>query len=157
MAHHGEHWFLLYKEAQTPRLATAQAIDGPWTLLPEPFPCWAENGQFIQIDGQWHLLATLEHHAQGIAKMQGDPNTVEAWTNWGEFQILDTPGVQNFNEAKAANASSLWDGREVDGCWYRIFCSAVESPDSNWGWQIGITRSRDFKTWSFPPQTQTET
>jgi beta-xylosidase len=50
-----ERWYLLNKEAQQLRLATATQLDGDWELLPEPFDVWAENGQFIQIDGTWHI------------------------------------------------------------------------------------------------------
>ena len=108
-----------------PRLATATDLDGPWRQLENPLQCWAENGQFLHIDGQWQLLATILHHEQAIATIDGDSDVENSWTTWQDFRVLDTPVRPGFNDATPANASSLWDGREVDGYWYRVFCAAA--------------------------------
>lgn len=150
VAHHGDDWYLLYKEAQTPRLATAPALTGPWSQLDNPLSCWAENGQFVSIDGRWHLVATLLDHEQGIATQQGQPTDPSAWTDWADFQRLDTPVRLGFNESSPANASALWDGRDVDGYWYRVYCAANRPTNTNWGYQLGVARSRDLVSWQLP-------
>ena len=81
VAHHGDTWYLIYKEAQTPRMAMASDLDGPWQLMDQPFEVWAENGQFLQIDGTWHLLATILNHEQGLTAMTADPNQPGSWTS----------------------------------------------------------------------------
>ena len=150
VARQGDRWYLLYKEAQTPKLATAGHLDGPWCALPSPLSCWAENGQFLQIDGRWRLVATLRDHVQAIGAQHGDPNDPVSWSRWEPFTTIETPVVPGFNRAKPANASSLWDGRQADGHWYRVFCVADEEPERNWGYQLGIARSVDLRTWHLP-------
>ena len=150
LAHHQGMWYCLYKEAQTPRLAKASDIDGPWEQLGNPLSCWAENGQFLQIDGTWHMLATLLEHQQGIAAIDGDPDRAFSWTSWQEFRHIETPIIPGFNEGSAANASSMWGGRALDGYWYRVFCAAQNPPDGNWGYELGIARSTDLVTWEMP-------
>jgi hypothetical protein len=112
--------------------------------------CWAENGQFLHIDGQWHLVATVLHHKQGIAAMTGDPDTPASWCRWEDFRLLDTPIIPGFNESTPANASALWDGRALDGHWYRVFCAAAKAVDGNWGWQLGVVRSKGLGNWIAP-------
>ena len=48
-------------------------------------------------------------------------------------------------------ASFLWDNREADCYWYRGFCANVEPPPGNWGYQLGICRSCDLRSWQMPP------
>ena len=154
LAYDDGHWRLLYKAAQEPRLATAPALDGPWTALPAPAFGWAENGQFVRIDNCWHLLATITDHQQALAALSGlagDGQGVQDWSQWGPWKECRTPLRSGFNSALPANASALWDGREFDGYWYRVFCAADIPPRGNRDYQLGIARSRDLVTWELPP------
>ena len=147
LAQHDNHWYLMYKEGQTPCLATSTQLDGPWQRLPRPFHCWAENVQLINIDETWHALATLEEHHQGLATMLGDPKDPTSWSHWSPFRLLKTPSAP-FNAGMPANASALWDNRSEDGYWYRVFCAHTEKTAHNLGYTLGIARSSDLHDWN---------
>jgi len=147
VAKNGASWYAVYKEAQTPRLATASNLSGPWTQLPDPFSCWAENYQFMKIGGAWHVIATLLDHRQGMAKMVGTGDRPEDWSSWAEFTLFDTPIRQGLNSSMVANASCLLDHRENSGWWYRAFCCSDQPPRGNLGYSLGLARSKDLKDW----------
>jgi len=146
LAYHEGRWFLTYKEAQSPKMAMSEALEGPWSALPPPVDQWMENAQFILHQDQWFLYATLLHHEQGIARMNGDGSRPEDWGNWQSFEKIDTPELPGFNRGIRSNAGSLWDDREISGNWIRTFCSADIPPRSNLDYTLGIENPFSFPT-----------
>ena len=138
LACHDEQWYLTYKEAQSPRMAVADSIEGPWRALPPPVDQWIENAQFIHEEGEWYRYATLLHHDQGIARMNGDGSKQEDWSNWLPFEKIETEEIPGFNRGIRSNAGSLWDDRDASGNWIRVFCSADVPPRSNLDYSLGI-------------------
>ncbi|GEM_PF-2947149 len=138
VACHDGRWYLTYKEAQSPKMAVADSLDGPWAALPPPVDQWIENAQFIRHEGEWVLYATLLHHDQGIARMKGDGSRPEDWQNWEPFQKIETEEIPGFNRGIRSNAGSLWDDRDHSGSWIRVFCSADVPPRSNLDYTLGL-------------------
>ena len=146
LAMHAGRWYLIYKEAQQPRLATAASLEGPWTQLGPPVDQWIENAQLLRIDGHWHLYATLVEHRQGLTRMVGDGSRPEDWSFWEPFRIIDTPSIPGFNRGMPANAGCLWDDSAASGTWLRAFCAAELPAPSNFGYTLGMETDFRFPT-----------
>jgi beta-xylosidase len=156
--------YLLWKEWQTPQLAVADSLDGPWQRLGNPFGTWAENGEFLRIDGRWHVVihARLPEElamspkppGRGfIAPMSGAGREADDWMHWGQFRPLEVPLQQGFNDEGRLNAAFIADWREHDGHFYMIFCARRRGAHGgNMGHAIGIARSADLADWTFPPK-----
>lgn len=140
--------YLVFKRGQLAHVAHAPGLDGPWTLLGPISPRTVENGQLIQIDGTWHLLATtVPLHAPTLYRLGAD------WTQWNEVGELAIP-AQPWNDGdllqhERANAAFLVDDRAVDGSFYVIYAGSteVESFEGRGHARLGIARSSDLITW----------
>ncbi len=144
LAHHQGRWFLTYKEAQSPKMAVADAISGPWEALPPPVDQWIENAQFLRHEDSWYLYATLLHHDQGIARMKQDGSERAHWSDWHPFAKIESEELPGFNRGIRSNAGSLWDDRQFSGNWIRVFCSADVPPRSNLDYSLGIETQFSF-------------
>lgn len=156
VAHEGGKYYLVWKEFQTPKAAWSRSMgaDG-WHRLGKVPPDWFENGEFIKIDNEWHLMCTAGKlrgsHYPALRKMQGTGRKDSDWTRWGEFTKLDIP-VEDFNTDETANAAFLADWREHDGHFYLIYAGRTEG-DSHLGRgnnKLGLARSRDLENWEVP-------
>jgi len=153
-------------------------IDGEWLRPVRAWPGglleWAENCQFIKIDGIWHMIATgrppydtlferltgfirqilhpyVGSHAPYIYTMDGSGACFGHWTRWINKTHLDVPG-EDWNQLMIANSGYLCDWREYDGFFYLFYAGG-----NDW-WQyeerghlkIGVVRSTDLKNWYLP-------
>jgi hypothetical protein len=148
---HSRRWFLVYKERQTPVMAWADELDGPWTRLGSVAGGWFENAQFICLGGIWHLVVTRRDHAPWLRRMKGDPDELASWLCWGE-PISLLPPEEGFNTNERANAASLVDWREWDGYIYLLYAGRTEG-ESHAGrgdCRLALARSRDLNQWELP-------
>jgi hypothetical protein len=161
-------WFYLgYKGKQKFYVTRSRtpALDGQW--LPARRASaggkWAENFQFLNVDGDWHLLATAifpptvrdwgytRYHEPFIYSMAGDPRQFEGWTAWTHMTHLRVP-VEGWDPVMVANSAYLCDWRGHDG-WFYLFYAGC---DDDYHFQkqgyakIGVARSRDLLTWRLP-------
>jgi hypothetical protein len=150
VASHRDMTLLIWKEQQTPQMAVAPRIDGPrWRRLGSPALGWFENGQFLSIDGVWHLLATGEGHRPVLARMRAGPDDPDNWLRWERPTDLAIPR-QAFNTHDVANAAFLADWREIDGHFYLVYAGNTEG-ESHAGRgdnRLGLARSTDLRTWT---------
>lgn len=150
-------YYLVWKAVQTPQIAWSNCMgaDG-WTTLGRPIGSWFENGEFLKIDGRWHMLVTAnppgtKAHLPHLVPMINDGSKVAHWLGWGQMQLLDIP-QEEFNTNRRANASFLADWREHDGYFYLLYAGRTES-ESHLGRgdnKLGLARSKDLKNWTVP-------
>ncbi len=149
--------FLFFKREQRANLAysASGSIDGPWTHLGELQPGNLENCQPILIDGQWHMLGTEIPllHRPVLHRLEGDERDPAAWLTWsliGELEI--EPQSWNdgpFLDHETANAAFLVDRRAEDGYFHLLYAGSTEvtSFNARGHSSLGLSRSRDLKTW----------
>lgn len=143
--------YLVFKRGQAAHIARADMLEGPWTLLGPIAPRNVENGQLIEIDGEWHLLATtVPLHVPTLYRK------VE-WTQWEEVRELAIP-AQAWNDGELlsherANAAFLVDDRERTGYFYTLYAGSTEvtSFEGRGHASLGIARSVDLIEWDVPP------
>ncbi len=141
------------------------SIDGPWKHLGTADVGWAENYQFLRIDGTWHLLVTtIPIHHPTLFKMVGDPKAAASWLHWRKVAQLAVP-AENWNSPsdgpdsspgfthEAANSAYLVDERANDGYFYLFYAGSTElsTHDGRGLAHIGVARSRDLRAWAAPP------
>lgn len=135
------------------------SLDGPWEILGEPSLTFAENFQFLVINGVWHVLTTkIPVHVPTLYKLVGDPSDPQSWLNWkeaGKFEIPQeawntgrTAGITH----ETANSAHLCDARALDGYWYLTFAGSteLETFEGRGHAMIGIARSKNLKKWEVP-------
>jgi hypothetical protein len=158
---HGRRTYLVWKEStpgQSPQMAVANQLGaGRWTRLGRPSDIWFENGQFLRIDGRWHLLVTGPGHLPHLAAMRGSGDSDTDWINWEQFRVLNIPR-QQFNTMDRANAAFLADWRTHDGFYYLIYAGNTEKQThaGRGDNTLGLARSRDLSTWETPPAAISE-
>ena len=156
-------YFLMWKEKQDPRIATARSIAGPWSRIggdgdvefttrsgdtSDSF----ENYQFMEIDGKTHLLATHmgNGHLPFLFELQGSPESTQNWISWKNGYAIELPR-QGFNTDDRANAAVMWDQRDLDGNFYILYAGNEPRTSRDYagrGWnRMGIARSSDLITW----------
>lgn len=130
-----------------------------------PFWGFAENGQFIEIDGRIRMLATARdpegfrcanvftcsHEPFLYDFAEGDGTDVRDWTRWRHKTQLRIP-YEAWNPVMHANTSFLADWRAYDGFFYLSYSGSADS-DSFQGrghGMIGLARSRDLVHWRLP-------
>ena len=182
LAYEDGYFYLCYKGWQKLYVTRSKnkEIDGNWLKPFRAWPGgpfrWAENCQFIKIDGSWYMVATsrppydalFEHlagfirqilhpyvgsHAPYIYSMDGTGADFKDWTRWINKTFIDIPG-EEWNQLMIANSGYLCDWREHDGYYYLFYAGG-----NDW-WQfeerghlkIGVARSKDLMTWSLPSQ-----
>jgi hypothetical protein len=148
------------------RLATLRAIAG--TRL--PYFGFAENYQFIQIDGVWHLLATGRNrmllrrgvvnprsyvytcsHEPFLYTICGQGTQPQDWRQWRHKTPLRIPS-EAWNPMMHANAAFLADWRAYDGFFYLFYAGAADGHQfaGRGHGKIGVARSRDLVHWRVP-------
>ena len=177
LARHGGHFILGWKRVQSfvVTRSLGPELDGRWL---EPLPVtaplkfgpnslshdWAENFQFLEIDGRWHMVATAKapgipfsrhiytgSHESYLYTMDGSGDALEDWTHWRCKRLLEVP-QEDWNQAMHANAGYLADWREHDGHFYLFYAGANdhESFERRGHGKIGVVRSRDLVHWKLP-------
>ncbi|MFO8056409.1 MAG: GH92 family glycosyl hydrolase [bacterium] len=168
--HHG-YYFLGYKGDQTFYVTRSREkkLDGEW-LPPVKVSVdggWAENYQFLKLEGSWRMMATARdpskfwktliggaytgNHEPYLFEMQGDGTRLEHWANWKDRRRLEVP-YEDWNQVMHANSSYLCDFREYDGHFYLFYAGSndSESFQGRGHGKIGVARSRDLITWDTP-------
>jgi hypothetical protein len=140
------------------------SLDGPWTLVGRPaisqFGDTFENYEFVEIDGQWHLVATTNTLDRPyFATLHGAADNPRSWLDWVDGRVLDIP-AEVWNSAlgptsvthEVANAVYLCDARALDGHYYVFYAGSSELTDfGGWGHaKVGIARSTDLVHWQVP-------
>ena len=194
LAKEGDYYYLGYKKNQKFYItrSTNNKLDGSWLKPIQARPGerqslldyiplyytfiggWAENYQFIKIDGRWHLVATgyvgtplekIKHfifgytsgHETFIYDMEegkGGDN-FEDWKLW----LNKTPVVvpdEGWNSVMRSNSGYLCDWREHDGYFYLFYAGAADSKSftGRGHGKIGIIRSKDLRNWELPGSGQ---
>jgi hypothetical protein len=159
--------YLGYKLGQEFHVTRSQnrGIDGKW-LPPQPASAggaWAENYQFIQIDGTWRMIATARDpggdgsggytgsHAPFIYRMEGDGDSLDHWAKWADMTLIEIPG-EDWNTVMHANSAYLCDWRAQDGYFYLFYAGsndAVRFKERGHA-KVGVARSKDLKSWALP-------
>lgn len=143
--------YLVWKEQQTPQLAVAKQLGGPWRRLGRPTSGWFENAQGIQIDDAWQLLVTGPDHLPYLMKMKSSGIDPSHWLEWEEPRRLEIP-EETFNTNNQANAAFLADWRDRDGYFYLLYAGRTEdrSHAGRGNNKLGLARSKDLHTWHVP-------
>ncbi len=142
-----------------------RGIDGQWLppLRASAAGDWAENYQFVQIDGAWRMIATARDprahgdggytggHAPFIYTMDGDGSALEHWSRWVNKTLIEIPG-EDWNTVMRANSAYLCDWRAHDGHFYLFYAGSNDATrfKERGHAKIGVARSSDLKTWSLP-------
>ncbi len=146
---HNNKYYLVWKEFQTPMMAVGEGL-GPegWKRLGTVPGGWFENGEFINIDGKWFLLATERSHLPMLRAIRDDGNADDDWLNLGKFQRLKIP-QQKFNTIEKANCAFLSDRRDQDGYFYLLFSGRNQGfgHEGDAYFKLGISRSKDLVKW----------
>jgi hypothetical protein len=188
LALQGDRFYLGFKKGATVqefRVARSieASIDGRWTdpqkahagegcLLDKLIPIigdtitrWAENYQFIRIDGTWRMIATardparpidfgyMRSHEPFIYRLGGPEDSLESWTNWVDKTQLMVP-YEDWNTLMHANSAYLCDWRDHDGYFYLFYAGTnQETEDGRGHGRIGVVRSKDLADWRLPGDT----
>lgn len=167
---HGR-FVLGYKAWQVFYVSESPSLEGPWSEPIRAWPGgefdWAENYQFIMIDGVWRMVATARppagwpkpsfinayvgQHEPFIYTIDGDGSELLHWARWTEKKHLEVP-TEAWNQIMHANSTTLLDLREEDGYVYLFYAGANdgEAFDGRGHGKIGVARSRDFVVWDVP-------
>jgi len=168
------YFFLGYKRGQMFYVSRSlnKQLDGQWLpgiyAAPGGLFDWAENYQFIKIDGVWHMVATSKDellsegggneytagHAPYIYQVSGNGETLAEWSRWTNKRRLEVP-QENWNQMMYANCGFLCDWREYDGYFYLFYAGANDSVSfqGRGHGKIGVARSRDLITWKVAGDT----
>ncbi len=164
----GERWMLGYKWEQLPavQISLGNVIDSGWSepsiVEPGALLQFAENQQFLMIDGVWRVLATGRHpegpqcdspiytcnHAPFLFTVRGAAASLGDWIYWDEKTWLEV-ATEDWNTEMHANSAYLADWRHFDG-WFYLFYAGSNDSDTFSGrghGKIGVSRSRDLHTW----------
>ena len=147
-------YYLVWKENQTPMIAVSGTLEpGKWAGLGPVPGGWFENGEFIEIDGKWYLLATDRAHLPVLRPVRNDSKTDADWLNLGEFVRLKIP-LEKFNTVERANCAFLADWRSYDGYFYLLFSGRNRGfgHEGDKYFKLALSRSQDLKTWQAPPK-----
>jgi len=153
-------------------IGPVKAYAGEGCLLDKLFPIlgdtitrWAENYQFLRIDGRWRMIATardprrpidfgyMESHEPFVYELRGEGRTLEEWTDWVGKRQLEVPR-EEWNSLMHANSAYLCDWRGHDGYFYLFYAGTNQPTEDGRGHgRIGVVRSRDLVDWKLPGQT----
>ena len=149
--------------------STTAALDQSWlpaehALAPVDhfFYGFAENFQFVDIDGRLRMIATARDpegvrcpnlytcsHEPFIYEVaSGDGSTLDDWRLWTHKTQLAIP-YESWNAIMHANTGFLSDWRVHDGFFYLTYSGALDSESfqTRGHDKIGIARSRDLVHW----------
>lgn len=163
----GGRFYFAFKADQFMHVARSAgpALDGRWEgpVMASPGEefGWAENYQFIKLDGKWRMVATAHDPAGkncesdytcGLApfiyKMNGDGTELDDWATWVDKTLLEIP-VEGWNTVMHANTAYLCDWRVHDGYFYLFYAGSNDSDsfEQRGHAKLGVARSRDLVTW----------
>jgi hypothetical protein len=154
---HGRH-FLMFKQAQTTRLAVSERLDGGYRWVGDGLPRfargaawgrWHENYQFFRRGGKWRLIATSGSHDPYIYTLGGDGSKESDWLNWIDGYRVEI-ARQDFNTADSANSGSMVLGLPEAGPQYLLFAGNTEKTSyEGRGWnRLGLARTTDMRHFS---------
>ncbi len=146
--------YLAWKEVQTPMMAVAEEIGKTgWTRLGELPGEWAENYQFINLDGFWYLLGTVKGPKPRLMKMCGSGYSDSDWLNWSTYSYPEI-AMESFNTDDVANAAFIADWRHYDGYMYMVYAGRTEdiSHLGRGNNKLGLARLKTFVKWNLPGQ-----
>ncbi len=148
---YGSRYYLTWKERQSPVVAWASDLDGPWQRIGNTSGGWFENAEFLILGDRVHLLVTGRDHCPYLMCLLGDPEDPEGWRHWSRPTPLVVP-QEDFNTHDRANAAFLVDWRHHDGYAYLLYAGTTEghSHAGRGDNRLGLARSRDLETWSIP-------
>lgn len=180
LAYEDGYFYLGYKGWQTFFVTRSvnKELDGNWLRARWSWPGgpfnWAENYQFIKIDGIWHMIATsrltydsildyflglirrvlhpyVASQAPYIYTMEGYGNCIKHWTRWVNKTYLDVP-TEDWNQLMTANSAYLCDWREYDGYFYLFYAGTNDwlKFEERGHCKIGVARSKDLVQWHLP-------
>ncbi len=169
----GDFFFLGFKWRQ-PQLfyvtrSETPALDQRWlpaerALAPidDFFFGFAENFQFVEIDGRLRMIATARdpegvrcpnlftcsHEPFIYDVASGDGSAVGDWRLWDHKTQLRIP-YESWNPVMHANTGFLNDWREHDGFFYLSYSGSLDSEsfEGRGHDKIGLARSRDLVHW----------
>jgi hypothetical protein len=126
---------------------------------------FAENFQFIEIDGRLRMLATARdpegvrcpnlftcsHEPFIYDVADGDGSHLDDWRLWDHKTQLRIP-YEGWNPVMHANTGFLNDWREHDGFFYLSYSGSLDSEsfEERGHDRIGLARSRDLVHWRLP-------
>jgi len=176
LARRGDHYFLGFKWRAPQQFhvtrSETMALDQRWlpaerALAPVDhfFRGFAENYQFVDIDGALRMIATARDpeglrcpnfftcsHEPFIYELaSGDGDDLTDWRLWRRKTQLAIP-YEDWNPVMHANTGFLDDWRGGDGFFYLSYAGSLDS-DSFQGrghGKIGLARSRDLVHWRLP-------
>ncbi|HUT53827.1 MAG TPA: GH92 family glycosyl hydrolase [bacterium] len=169
LAYEGGHFILGYKGRQKFYVTRSLGpeLDGAWEAARRASAGgkWAENFQFIRIDGAWRMIATAINpkvlkrcgytcgHEAYIYEMDGKGGQDDDWTRWTDMRRLEVP-TEDWNRVMIDNSAYLCDWRQFDGWFYLFYagCNDDGRFQKQGHGQIGVARSRDLITWRLPGQ-----
>ncbi len=140
------------------------SLDGPWSIVGRPdinlYGDTVENYQFLQLDGQWHLIATSNTFDQPwLFTLGGPPTTPASWLHWTGGYELQVPN-EAWEQGKGltgsnyehANSAYLCDARKLDGYYYVFFTGTPEMTTYGGSGHnsMGVARSTDLIHWQVP-------
>lgn len=176
LAFESGHWYAGLKRAQAFYVtrSVGPQLDGRWeTPVAADAACgFAENYQFLKIDGQWRMIATgrdareygpedldyneyTSNHAPFIYSMAARGDSLADWTRWIAKRRLEIP-KEEWNNVAQANSASLLQVEPLDG-WYYLFYAGSDDSDSfqrRGSAKIGVARSRNLVDWVLPGDTR---
>jgi hypothetical protein len=140
------------------------SLDGPWAIVGRPdiklYGDTVENYQFLQLDGQWRLVATSNTFDQPwLFTLGGPPANPASWLHWtGGYQLMvpneaweQGHGVTG-SDYEHANSAYLCDARPIDGHYYLFFTGSPEMTTFGGSGHnaLGVARSTDLIHWQVP-------
>jgi hypothetical protein len=155
-----------------------RVLDGSWLPRRRAFAggertaiYFAENFQFLKIDGTWRMIATgrdpeprcarmdrglflnfyICSHEPFIYTIDGDGTDLQHWTNWIRRRQLIIP-YEDWNPGMHANSAYLADWRRFDGFFYLFYAGSEDGLvfENRGHGKIGVARSRDLVHWRLP-------
>lgn len=168
VAEHGGYLYLGWKRVQEFFVTRRPLLGAGWEppIEASAAGAWAENFQFIEIDGAWRMVATgydpllfrctghptwityTCNHEPFIYRMDGSGDDLQDWTRWVDKTHLQIP-FEDWNPAMHANSAFLADWREHDGYFYLFYAGSLEGDrfELRGHGKIGVARSRDLVEW----------
>lgn len=181
LAYAGGYFYLGYKGGQAFYVtrSVGPALDGRWLPPQRAWPggiwAWAENFQFLNIDGTWRLVATSRaptggtilgvlrnlwrelwypycgNHEPYLFTIWGTGTELRHWARWTGKTLLDVPH-EGWNTVMHANSAYLCDWRQYDGYFYLFYAGSADGEkfEGRGHGKIGVVRSRDLIHWRLP-------
>jgi hypothetical protein len=170
LAEEDGYFYLGWKQVQTFHVTRSEGrtLDRRWlpALPASAGGQFAENYQFLKIDGEWRMIATgrdvvpyrcrghLEYivytcnHEPFIYRMDGTGGALDDWTRWIDKTHLSVP-FEGWNTIMHANSGYLTDWRRYDGYFYLFYAGSDDGDrfDLRGHGKIGVARSRDLREW----------